>query len=106
MLAPFRSRSLSQRIAIGLATGASLVLSAGAASAVDPVLRHQEDTRGDVVVFGSTLAFDCGAGIAAPAGAIASCANEVNTDDTAPDIYFRDNTANASIMPVDARTSA
>jgi uncharacterized repeat protein (TIGR01451 family) len=73
---------------------------------VDPVLRHQEDTRGDVVVFGSTLGFDCGAGVSAPPGATASCANEINISDTAPDIYFRDNTANASIQPQDARTSA
>lgn len=106
MLAVFRARSLFARTALGLATGASLVLAAGAASAVDPILRHQEDTRGDVRVFGSTLAFDCGAGVPAPAGAVASCASEINTTDTAPDIYFRDNTANASVMPTEARTSA
>jgi len=94
------------RTALGLAAGATLVLGSGAASAVDPVLRHQEDTRGDVRVFGSTLAFDCGAGMPAPAGAVASCANEINTTDTAPDLYFRDNTANASITPTQARTSA
>ncbi|MFO0591990.1 MAG: MYXO-CTERM sorting domain-containing protein [Polyangiaceae bacterium] len=106
MLAVFRARSLFARTAVGLAAGATLVLATGAASAVDPVLRHQEDTRGDVRVFGSTLAFDCGAGVSAPAGAVASCASELNVTDTAPDIYFRDNTANASINPTDARTSA
>jgi uncharacterized repeat protein (TIGR01451 family)/MYXO-CTERM domain-containing protein len=82
------------------------VLATGAASAVDPILRHQEDTRGDVVVFGSTLAFDCGAGVSAPPGAVASCAGQTNTTDTAPDLYFRDNTANASVLPAEARTSA
>ena len=106
MLAVFRARSLFARTALGLATGATVVLGSGAASAVDPILRHQEDTRGDVRVFGSTLAFDCGAGLPAPQGAVASCANELNTSDTAPDLYFRDNTANASITPTQARTSA
>ena len=106
MLASLQTRSLSRRTAIGLAVGSSLVLSTGAASAVDPILRHQEDTRGDVVVFGSTLAFDCGSGVSAPAGATASCAGQLNVSDTAPDLYFRDNTANASILPTEARTSA
>jgi len=106
MLTNLRSRSFASRTAIGVAVGASLVLATGAASAVDPILRHQEDTLGDVVVFGSTLAYDCGSGIAAPPGATASCAGQLNVSDTAPDIYFRDNTANASILPADARTSA
>lgn len=106
MLATFHPRSSTRRIAIGVATGTSLVLATGAAFAVDPILRHQEDTRGDVVVFGSTLAFDCGAGVAPPPGAVASCANQLSTSDTAPDLYFRDNTANASVLPTEARTSA
>ena len=106
MLASFQTRSLSRRTAIGLAVGTSLILSAGAASAVDPILRHQEDTRGDVVVFGSTLGFDCGAGVSAPPGATVSCAGQANVADTAPDLYFRDNLANASITPTQARTSA
>ncbi len=104
---PFSQSPSSRRhTALGLAVGTSLVLSAGTVSAADPILRHQEDTRGDVVVFGSTLAFDCGAGVSAPPGATASCAGQLNIDDTAPDIYFRDNTANASILPTEARTSA
>ncbi|MBK8258295.1 MAG: DUF11 domain-containing protein [Polyangiaceae bacterium] len=103
---PLALRSLTRRTALGFAVGSSLLLGSGAASAVDPVLRHQEDTRGDVVVFGSTLAYDCGSGVAAPMAAVASCANQLLVDDTAPDIYFRDNTANASILPIEARTSA
>src|SRR4051794_40887169 len=78
---------------------------ASPASAANPVLRHQEDLHGDVVVFGSTLGFDCGAGLPAPAGAIASCAGQLNVSDTAPDLYWRDGTANASIAPTAARTS-
>ncbi len=59
-----------------------------------------------MAVFGSTLAFDCGAGIAAPPGSIASCGSETNTTDTAPDLYWRDGIADASITPTQARTSA
>ncbi|MFO0755493.1 MAG: isopeptide-forming domain-containing fimbrial protein, partial [Byssovorax sp.] len=76
------------------------------ALAENPILRHQEDLHGDVVVFGSTLAFDCGAGVSAPAGATASCAGQLNVADTAPDLYWRDGLADASITPTQARTSA
>lgn len=76
------------------------------AHATDPVLRHQEDLHGDVVVFGSTLGWDCGAGVSVPAGATASCAGQLNTLDGAPDLYWRDNTADASITSTQARTSA
>ncbi|APR80533.1 internalin, putative [Minicystis rosea] len=76
------------------------------AHAANPVLRHQEDLHGDVVVFGSTLGFDCGAGLPVPAGANASCAGQLNTADGAPDLWWRDNTADASITATQARTSA
>jgi uncharacterized repeat protein (TIGR01451 family) len=83
------------------------VVAAGAAPAsADPVLRHQADQRGDVAVFGSTLAFDCGGGVPAPAGATASCAGQPNVSDTAPDLYWRDYIADSSVTPLEARTSA
>jgi uncharacterized repeat protein (TIGR01451 family) len=90
----------------GLVASASLAALAGDVFAADPILRHQEDLRGDVAVFGNTLAYDCGAGIAAPAGAFASCAAEANTADTAPDVYWRDEIADATVAPTEARTSA
>ncbi len=100
MRARFSPRSsLAALIAIGA------VASPLAASA-DPILRHQADQRGDVVVFGSTLAFDCGSGVQPPAGATASCAGQANVSDTAPDLYWLDDVANASITPTQARTSA
>jgi uncharacterized repeat protein (TIGR01451 family) len=86
-------------------TAASLTLW-GAAALAAPTLRHQADQRGDVAVFGSTLAFDCGAGIPAPAGATASCAGQLYVDDTAPDLYWHDNVADSSVTPLEARTSA
>ncbi len=72
-----------------------------------PKLRHQADLQGDAVVIGSTLAFDCAAGMpAAPAGAKVSCSGVANVADTAPDLYWRDNVASNAILPNKARTSA
>ncbi|MEP7124399.1 MAG: isopeptide-forming domain-containing fimbrial protein [Byssovorax sp.] len=102
MKAHFRRRSLLGFLA---ATGA-LVGSPSPAHADNPVLRHQEDLHGDVAVFGSTLGYDCGAGVAVPAGASAACAGQTNITDTAPDLFWRDNVANATITAVQARTSA
>jgi uncharacterized repeat protein (TIGR01451 family) len=81
-------------------------LLASSTALAGPVLRHQADAQGDVAVFGSTLAFDCGVGVPAPAGATASCAGQSNITDTAPDLYWRDDVANASITATQARTSA
>jgi uncharacterized repeat protein (TIGR01451 family)/MYXO-CTERM domain-containing protein len=89
-----------------LALLAALCAFSSAPAPAAPVLRHQADQRGDVAVFGSTLAFDCGAGVAAPAGATASCAGQPYTSDTAPDLYWRDTFADATIGALDARTSA
>lgn len=90
----------------GLVASAGLVALSGDASAADPILRHQEDVRGDVAVFGNTLAYDCGAGVTPPSGSFASCATETNTADTAPDLYWRDGIADSSVAPTQARTSA
>ena len=102
MKAPFRRRAV---LALLAATGA-LVGSTSPANADNPVLRHQEDLHGDVAVFGSTLGYDCGAGVAVPSGASAACAGLLNTTDTAPDLFWRDNAANAAITAVQARSSA
>lgn len=101
----FHSRCFVRPLTSLALVAGTLALSAPAGAA-DPVLRHQEDLHGDVVSLGSSLGFDCGSGIAAPAGATASCAGQLNVDDTAPDLYWRDNIADASIKPLDARTSA
>lgn len=72
----------------------------------DPVLRHQVDQRGDVAVFGAPLAYDCGSAVAPPDGATASCSGQLETSDSAPDLYWRDDIANSSISASQARTSA
>ncbi len=92
-------------------TAAASFLSAGLlaslALAAPPKLRHQADAQGDVVVFGSTLAIDCSTSVPAPpTGTTTSCATQTLVDDTAPDLYWRDNVANATITPEQARTGA
>ncbi len=72
----------------------------------DPILRHQADARGDVVVFGSTMTYDCGSSVAPPLGTTPACAGQLETDDSAGDLYWRDDLANKDILPEDARTSA
>jgi len=72
-----------------------------------PKLRHQADMQGDAIVIGSTLAFDCAAGMPAPpAGTNVACQGATNVDDTAPDLYWRDNVASGAIAPNKARSSA
>jgi uncharacterized repeat protein (TIGR01451 family)/MYXO-CTERM domain-containing protein len=80
---------------------------AGSLAAAPPTLRHQADSQGDVVVLGATLALDCSSEVPLPpAGSTASCATQTLVTDTAPDLFWRDNLANASITPTQARTSA
>jgi uncharacterized repeat protein (TIGR01451 family) len=93
-------RRLLVRAAVALVTIPSATAVAG------PTLRHQADLTGDVVVVGSSLAIDCGAGAPQPSGVTVSCAGQANVADTAPDLYFRDDIANATITATQARTSA
>ena len=83
---------------------ALLLLSSSAEAA--PKLRFQANLSGDVAVFGSTLAVDCATMAVRPAGATVSCAGQMNVEDTAPDLYYRDNLANGTITSAQARTSA
>lgn len=88
-----------------LAAGASLI-AAAPAHAADPILRHQQDVRGDVVTIGSTMGFDCAAGAPAALSGTPSCNDVTFANDSAPDIYWRDDTANTGITALQARTSA
>lgn len=103
MVAPaLRLRSIPS-----LAFLAAIGLVSSAASGAPPKLRHQADAQGDVTVFGSTLAVDCSSAVPAPpTGTTVSCAGQLLIDDTAPDLYWRDNVANATITSEQARTSA
>ncbi|MCL2825344.1 MAG: DUF3344 domain-containing protein, partial [Polyangiaceae bacterium] len=88
-----------------LGLGFGLVLLSSAASA-DPTLRYQDNMRGNVRVFGSTFTHNCTASAPVPIGATADCTGQSYLDDTAGDIYWRDNIAGPDILAKDARTSA
>lgn len=80
---------------------------AASTAAAPPKLRHQADQQGDVLVLGSTLALDCSTALPAPpSGTTTACATQTQIDDTAPDLYWRDNLANTTITSEQARTSA
>jgi hypothetical protein len=87
-----------------LPLGLALLLAPGLALAA-PTLRFQVDSPGGYVVLGQTLGYDCGSGIAPPAGSTATCTGAFDGD-SAPDLYWRDNLASATTAASDARTSA
>jgi uncharacterized repeat protein (TIGR01451 family) len=114
MKSELRLRVLS---VVGITTGALVLAALAAAPAVAaPVLRKQVDQKGDFVLIGNTLAYDCAAGLPAvgtrvTVGTVGACGN--NTGDTAPDIFWRadqpaDGQARAdnTITAVNARSTA
>ena len=97
-----------RRTALSALTGLAVVLFgsvfSGLAQAA-PVLRKTADVRGDILVIGNTMGWDCGAGNTPPAGSTVTCTGVLDAD-TAPDLYWRDNDASATRLATDARTSA
>jgi clumping factor A len=94
----------------------SAALSAQAVSAA-PTLRKQVDQRGDFVMFGNTLGFECAsnAGVPAPTLGTVSCPAQQTAavTDTAPDIFWRSDepaagqaTASTTITVAQARSTA
>jgi clumping factor A len=97
----------------------SLGATAGVAHAA-PTLRTQVDQKGDFVMFGNTLGFECddrvSVGVPAPTLGTVSCPNNVNSDvvqDSAPDIFWRSDepaagqaTASTTITAAQARSTA
>jgi uncharacterized repeat protein (TIGR01451 family) len=72
-------------------TGSSLaalsLLAAGTAQAA-PALRVQVEQKGDFLLIGNTLGYECAAGTPLPVvGTVGACGN--NLGDTAPDIFWR-----------------
>ncbi|HTB56634.1 MAG TPA: isopeptide-forming domain-containing fimbrial protein [Polyangia bacterium] len=76
-------RRLARR---ALLTAALLLASTAAARASS--LRYQVDQKGDFVLLGNTLGYDCGPGVPAPVvGTVGACGT--NTSDTAPDVFWQ-----------------
>ena len=109
LVEPFQIPSSSMRP--GLVVGDFILVNKFAYGVRTPIINNVlipvgQVQHGDVVVFGSTLGFDCGAGLPAPAGSTASCGGQINIADGAPDLWWRDDIADASITATQARTSA
>src|SRR5690348_9496819 len=94
----------------------STALSAGVVSAA-PALRKQVDQRGDFVMFGNTIGFECAnnAGVPAPTLGTVNCPGGQGgaITDTAPDIFWRSDepavgqaTASTTITAAQARSTA
>ncbi len=62
-----------------------------------PTLRTQVDLRGDFVMFGNTLGWDCGAGVPSPLASTSTpyCSGVANAGDSAIDIFWSSDTPSA-----------
>ncbi|MBK8256574.1 MAG: DUF11 domain-containing protein [Polyangiaceae bacterium] len=93
------------------AAGVATVLAVGQAHAA-PSLRVQVDQKGDFLLIGNTIGYDCAAGTPNPVvGTVGMCGN--NTSDSAPDILWRADSpmdgqaqANGGITVAQARSTA
>jgi clumping factor A len=109
-----QKRLISSLIALSLGGAASVAQAA-------PTLRKQVDQRGDFVMFGNTVGFECAEDVVIPAplaGSTATCPNVPNSqqdelDDTSPDIFWRSDspvdgqaTASTAITAAQARSTA
>ncbi len=98
-----------QQLAIIIA-GLALVLGAHAEAA--PALRKQVDQRGNFLLIGNTLGYDCVAATPAPVvGTVGACG--ANTSDTASDVFWRADSpamgqaqADTTITSANARSTA
>jgi uncharacterized repeat protein (TIGR01451 family)/MYXO-CTERM domain-containing protein len=78
---------MRNRVHLPAASVLALCLAAGTASAA-PILRVQVDQKGDFLLIGNTIGYDCAGGTPAPVvGTIGACG--ANTADSAPDIFWR-----------------
>ncbi|WP_437335306.1 DUF3344 domain-containing protein [Sorangium sp. So ce394] len=104
---------MKRRYVIGGLVGLAVVAGQGGAAHADPELRVQVDQRGDFLLIGNTLGYECGGdGIEPPVlGDVGPCGS--NTGDSAPDIFWRADSpaeggaeASSSITAAQARTTA
>lgn len=110
----FRRPCSSWRRAGSFGVALLLLATLARSSAAAPVLRYQTDQRGDLLMFGNTVGFDCRAGIPKPVvGTVdtSMCGSPTSVDDSSSDVFWRSEdsgsaTAGASIMPNAARSTA
>ncbi len=105
-----KKRLLSSSLALATAFGAGHAFA-------DPALRKQVDQRGDFVMFGNTLGFDCanGVGIPAPTLGTVTCPGGQGAviTDSSPDVFWRSDApaagqavANGTVTAAQARSTA
>ncbi len=102
----------NQRCITGFFAAGLLALAAGEAHAA-PNLRIQVDQKGDFVLLGNTLGFECGGGTPNPVvGNVGNCGNN-GLGDSAPDVFWRADApgngqaqANNNITVAQARSTA
>ena len=101
------------RLPLAPALSALAWLSAPEAKA-DPKLRYQIDQRGDMILIGNTVGFDCRPGIPKPVvGTVDTSSCGTNLEDSSADVWWRDDAggaggavANLDVKVPDARTTA
>ena len=98
----------ARALALLILLGASIPVARGA-----PVLRYSVSQRGDMVIFGNTLGFDCRASTPRPVVGTVDANCGMNTDDNDIDVLWRADepttgaaTAGTSVMPLTARSTA
>ncbi len=98
-----KARAETSRLRLILACGAMVVFAPVRAQAA-PASRFDRTLEGDVLIIGSAQGYDCGAGVAAPAGTTVACPG-LGDGDSALDAYWVDNAAGGNAATA-ARTSA
>jgi len=78
---------MKNRVHLPAVAAAALCLAAGTANAA-PFLRVQVDQKGDFLLIGNTIGYECATGTPMPVvGTVGACGT--GTTDTAPDIFWR-----------------
>ncbi|WP_441289376.1 hypothetical protein ACSRUE_00935 [Sorangium sp. KYC3313] len=81
---------MKRRWILGSLVGLACVGGQGSVAHAAPTLRVQVDQRGDFLLVGNTLGYECApADIDRPALGTAACAGSTFDEDSAPDIYWR-----------------
>lgn len=100
------------RLPLAIALSA-LALAAATDAEADPRLRYQIDQRGDMILIGNTIGFDCRPGIPRPiVGTVDTASCGTNIEDSSADVWWRDDaetgsaTGNTTIKPIEARSTA
>src|SRR5258708_4801745 len=100
------------RLAISSAATLALLAGAGAVQAA-PVLRFQVEQKGDFILTGNTLGYECNPPLVAPVVGTVACGANVNFGDSAPDLFWQSDAplagqaqANPAVTLLQASSSA